>query len=580
MNSRKKAKWFSVILLVFLLGYLLQASTRPAVPDYRSRTIYFILVDRFHDHHPKGHPYIDSKYPQTTNSIDCFTSHCESDAEYRKYWGGDIQGIIEKIGYLKALGIGALWVTPLMENIRAYVPGKGWGAAYHGYWVQNYDRVNRHFGSWQDVSALATVLHQNKMRYIQDITLNHSNLYDTHMHGALYQSRSSDLPFITSYQDDYDAIHQQHYYKHFQDDPRCKQTATLADGKWSYWQLHHCLLGTLSGYNQQDPVIRQYLIKAGVLWLHHGVDDFRLDAVKYVDPDFVAAFTRAIRGASKKTPYIVGEWSDGGVGNNKSLRFASQYSRYHTNLLDFQTAFALNRFIQRNKQPEENRESAQQLDQYLHRRVYDFHGRDTWQGVFLDNHDEIRSLVRLKRLGVDKQSNRKRRMDVGTVLMMTIRGIPIIYYGDEQYLANYHDHPNTVNPLTINSDDSDPYNRIGMQRWSQQTPAFKIIKTLATLRKKSTAIQKGQYKTVYASGDVLVFERIAGKDRVLVAVNRGKQVAISIPSLQLGIKQGRYKNALCSVSHLYASNTLNVKQSKSILHLHPWSAFVLRQSMK
>ena len=61
-------------------------------PDYRSRTIYFLLADRFNPHHPYD-PYVDPMYPDATNSVDCFTQSCTEEEEFRKYWGGDIPGI-------------------------------------------------------------------------------------------------------------------------------------------------------------------------------------------------------------------------------------------------------------------------------------------------------------------------------------------------------------------------------------------------------------------------------------------------------------------------------------------------------
>ena len=88
-----------------------------------------------------------------------------------------------------------------------------------------------------------------------------------------------------------------------------------------------------------------------------------------------------------------------------------------------------------------------------HERVLAFNGRDGWQGTFLDNHDQIRTLVRLQKLGVG-EPEREQRMDLGTVLLMTVRGIPIIYYGNEQYLAHYNDGQNTP-PEFVNSGDDD-----------------------------------------------------------------------------------------------------------------------------
>jgi alpha amylase-like protein len=98
-------------------------------PDYRSRTIYFLLADRFNPQHPYD-PYVDPMYPDATNSVDCFTQSCTEEEEFRKYWGGDIQSILEKLDYLQRLGASAIWVTPLAENVRMYEGGTGYGTGY------------------------------------------------------------------------------------------------------------------------------------------------------------------------------------------------------------------------------------------------------------------------------------------------------------------------------------------------------------------------------------------------------------------------------------------------------------------
>ncbi len=544
--------------------------------DYRSRTIYFLITDRFHPHEPYA-PYIDPQYPDATNSINCFVEGCSQDEEFRKYWGGDIQGIIQKTDYLNDLGISALWVTPLMENVRAYVGGTGYGTGYHGYWVQNYYRVNEHFGSWPDVNQLSEQLHLNGMRYIQDITLNHSNPLDNHVYGRLYKSSTADSIFIRSYYDDFDYANRSQYYKHYQADPRCQAASKIADYDWSYWQLHHCLLADLSGYNQHNPAVADYLLGAGKTWIDNGVDDYRLDAVKFPFPDFIASFTSTMRdylaSLHRSSPYIVGEWSHGGVGDAKSLSFANDYKTFGTNILDFQLSFALNQFIGGSYEAVTQQISAFDLDNFLHERVLSFNGRDTWQGTFLDNHDQIRTLVRLQKLGLTDEAERDRRMDLGTVLLMTVRGIPIIYYGDEQYLAYYND-GNTTAPEDVNSGDDDPWNRPGLNKWYETTPAFKTISVLARLRKTSPAIWQGRYITEYVDNDILMFERVENGEIVLVAVNRGSDKTISLPG-PLGLKPGYYPGLLGDASEANQGNFITVARGGWTLHLNALSSLVI-----
>ncbi len=585
-----------VLMLALLLGvWLTAAGAGQPIADYRARTIYFLLTDRFHPHQPYD-PYVDPEHPEATNTVNCFEQPCAFEEEWRRYWGGDIQGILEKLDYLQRLGIGAIWVTPLMENVRAFQQSidqlghvhPKWGAAYHGYWVQNYYRVNPHFGSWADVQQLGRELQARGMRYIQDITLNHSNSFNTHAHGRLYQSSDADQIFIDSYDNDYDPVNHTRFYKHYQDDSRCQQAETLPDYQWSYWQLHHCLIACpdcLSGYNQHDPLLAEYLINAGKTWIDHGVDDFRLDAIKFPLPQFVAQFTHAmiqyLGSLGRPSPYIVGEWSHGGVGDPKSLRFANQYARYATNILDFALSLALNQFIGGTYEAASQQLDAQGLDHLLHERVAAFHGRDTWQGTFIDNHDQMRTLVRLHKLGVDSETERQRRMDLAAVLLLTVRGIPIILWGDEQYLARYADcdpgHPENceVPPEDVNPGYDDPYMRVGMTEWDEETPAFKIIATLAQLRRESPAIAQGDYRTLYADQDVLVFERRYQHEVVIVAVNRGNDQTIALPT-RLELPPGSYPGLLSQTSAANQGNSLLVSpEGQATASLGPLSALVV-----
>ena len=583
-RARRGACWGGALFL--LLGWLaLPPSALAAEPaqDYRARTVYFLVTDRFNPHSPYQ-PYVDPEYPDATNTVNCFIVACTSEVQFRSYWGGDLRGVIEKLGYLQRLGVSAVWLTPLMENVRDYEGGTGYGTAYHGYWVQNYNRVNAHFGGWSDVTALSAALHAGGMRYMQDITLNHSNPYDTHAFGRLYSGENESI-LVDSYNNDYDPATGQRFYKHYQDTKPCIDTQYLGSAEWSDWQLHHCLLADLSGYNQEDPTVANYLILAGRQWLEAGVDDFRLDAVKYPYPEFIASFTQAMADRAEMLGradlYIVGEWSNGGIDDEQSLTFANSYDVYRTNIFDFDFSLRLNQFVGGDAEydgsdpnmPTPQRISAQDLDAFLQARVSAFQGRDTWQGTFIDNHDQMRTLVRLQKLGFDAQS-RERRLDLATVLLMTSRGVPFIFYGDEQYLAYYEDGHNTPLPF-MNSDNDDPWNRVGMMAWDEGTPAFRIISALATLRENSPAIQRGDYVPVYADADVLVFERRLNEEVVLVAVNRGQGARVAIPAAA-AFPPGQYRGVLADTSDVNAGSELVVTQTGATLTLAPLGALVVR----
>ncbi|MET3105580.1 cyclomaltodextrin glucanotransferase [Oxalobacteraceae bacterium GrIS 2.11] len=570
MKSLHKLLIHFTALLFALFACLNPAHAEPTAADqaedFRFKTIYFLLPDRFNLY---GTAYVDPQYPDASNPVNCFQAACETEQEFRSYWGGNVQGVIQKLDYLHKVGISAVWLGPMMQNVPGYDP-EGWGTGYHGYWVDNVYNVNPYFGQWSDIDQLSSALHQHGMRYIQDITLNHSNPSDSHVHGLLYGVNNTQV--VASYQDD-----DSQFYKHFEGDSRCIEAQQIPDSQWDYWQLHHCLLAKLSGYNQDNPATANYLNEGYKVWLTHGVDGLREDAVKFVFPDFVARFNHMVddyaRSRGRPAPYIVGEWSNGGVSDLKSLAYANSYSRFLSNILDFQLSFALNRYVGGSYEPTSQYITAAQLGEFLDQRVAAFHGRDTWQGSFIDNHDQVRTLVRLQKLNVQDEAERKRRMDLATVLLMTVRGVPIIYYGDEQYLAHYNDHA-TIPPDDINSSNDDPYNRVGMKTWNQNTSAFRIIRTLAQLRKTSPAIALGDYRTLYADDNILVFLRSHQNDRVLVAVNRGISKTITLPE-PMPVANGQYSNLLQN-SGTNEINRCTVSDQHVELELDAQSAMVLR----
>jgi len=199
---------------------------------------------------------------------------------------------------------------------------------------------------------------------------------------------------------------------------------------------------------------------------------------------------------------------------------------------------ALNQFIGGTHQAASQQLSAQGLERWLHARGTAFHGCDTSQSTFIVSHDQMRTLVRFHKLGITNDTERQRRMDLATVLLLTVSGMLIIFYGDEQSLSRSKDcEPRLpefrqVDPEDVNGHDDDPYSGLGMTEWSEETTAFKIIAILANLHRQSPAIAQGEYGTLYADQDNVMFERCYQQDVVIVAINRGDDQTIT---LQTGI---------------------------------------------
>lgn len=106
--------------------------------DFRARTMYFVFVDRF----ANGNTNNDNGNNPKSTSIMKATGGA---TDWVKYWGGDIEGLISKLDYLQSLGVTAIWVTPLMDNVDT-----GSNGGYHGYWAKDFYEVDEHLGNWAD----------------------------------------------------------------------------------------------------------------------------------------------------------------------------------------------------------------------------------------------------------------------------------------------------------------------------------------------------------------------------------------------------------------------------------------------
>mmetsp|Transcript_106138 Transcript_106138/g.295356 ORF Transcript_106138/g.295356 Transcript_106138/m.295356 type:complete len:640 (-) Transcript_106138:95-2014(-) len=149
-----------------------QIETKPCWPrwpadryDLSGKSVYLVMTDRFNRVDPLN----------TTENPDCITE--------QNWCGGTLKGITEKVGYIKGMGFDAIWVTPVVKQspLKDAPPpnsphanecqGSGW--SYHGYWAEDYYRVDPHFGSEDDLKELVDAVHTAGMTFILDIVLNH-----------------------------------------------------------------------------------------------------------------------------------------------------------------------------------------------------------------------------------------------------------------------------------------------------------------------------------------------------------------------------------------------------------------------
>ncbi len=223
--------------------------------EFRQETIYFIVVDRFYDGDPEN-----SEGPNP----ELFDPERQ---DWGKYWGGDLQGIIDKLDYLKNMGVTAVWLTPLFEQVEALFVES---AAIHGYWAKDFKRINPRFiGKHENCSLnktqetrdtvfdrLIEELHKRKMKLVLDIVCNHSNPDFNGKKGELYD----DGVKIADFNND-----KNNWYHHY------GEVTNWEDE----WQVQNGELSGLATFNENNNEYRDYIKAAIKQWLDRGVDALR-----------------------------------------------------------------------------------------------------------------------------------------------------------------------------------------------------------------------------------------------------------------------------------------------------------------
>jgi cyclomaltodextrin glucanotransferase len=464
--------------------------------EFRQETIYFIVVDRFNDGDPENS---EGPNPELYDP---------DQQEWGKYWGGDLQGIIDKLDYLKNLGVTAIWLTPLFEQVEALFINS---AAIHGYWTKDFKRINPRFINKNDdpsinntqetkntvFDKLIDELHKRNMKFILDIVCNHSNPDFSGKKGELYD----DGVKIADFNDD-----KNNWYHHY------GEVTNWEDE----WQVQNCELSGLATFNENNPEYREYIKSAIKQWLDRGVDALRVDTVKHMPVWFWQEFNADIQ-THKPDVFIFGEWIYSSPLNDRSVEFANDSGM---TILDFGLATAIRQALG------VGAEGGFNLVQEVLDQDYRYNSA-TELITFIDNHD----MHRFQTLNSDPEVLR-----LAIALIMTSRGIPCIYYGTEQYLHN--DTNGDQNPYGNN----DPYNRPMMEKWDTDAPLYRDIRLLTGVRRLNPAVSMGSQWQKYLTPDVYCYVRRYRDSLLFVAMNRGE--AVKLEAVETELPEGEHTDVL------------------------------------
>jgi glycosidase len=468
LRKGKKKQVFSYELKARRAGSAMRESFSEA------DAVYLIMPDRF----ANGNTANDSVkgYHQGVNRSDLGKRH-----------GGDIEGMISKIPYLADLGITALWTTPLFDN-------NDTNYSYHHYACSDYYKVDPRLGTNEDFVRLTETCANHNIKYILDVVPNHCGS----SHWWL-----KDLP-ATDWFNVWPSFTSSNY----------RMTA-WTDPYRSEADLHRLTNGwfapNMPDFNLKNPLLFDYLRQVYVFWIEYAnVAGLRVDTYPYNDIRLAASFIQSIRDEYPnmnvvgecwvKTPAETAYYQS---GNNNKDGFDSRLP----SVMDFLLKDVLHEAINQN----EGWESG--MARYYAHYAQDFvYANPNLLMNFLDNHDIDRFTTAVK--------GDVRKYKMGLAMLLTTRGYPQIYYGNEIMLdgiaGSYEGHRFDF-PGGWATDKRNAFTPEG--RTASENEIFEYTKTLLNYRKNNSVLHNGKMKQFIPQDGIYVYFRYNNDKTIMVVAN-------------------------------------------------------------
>ena len=454
-------------------------------PDrFKGGLVYQIFVDRFNKGKDR-HAVFDKKNGVLKEWGDPLTV-CDPDGVYRAndFYGGNLQGIIDKLSYLKQLGVTLIYLTPIFES-----------SSNHRYDTGDYMKLDRLVGDEEKFRQLIEMAANRGIGVILDGVFNHTGA------DSKYFNKFGNYPGVGAYQSEKSPYHNWYYFEEFPDKYRCWWGVTVSP--------------TL---NKSDPSLRRMMLhKGGVIrkWTDMGIAGWRLDVVDELEEDYVRSLRRVIK-QRDKDKLIIGEvWEDASnkisYGKRRHYLLGGELDGvmnyvFKDAIIDFVCGGDSDTFIGR---------IGEIMDHYPQRALVNsftlLGSHDTARIKSVLSGRDVSGLTKEEKLNVTltpfEEDIAKRRLKLAAVLQYTLPGNPMIYYGDERGMEGYED----------------PTNRKTVDWKYRDEDIFALYKKLGRIRKKYSSVFRGTTYLETGNG-MAVFHRMARSRELTVLVNSGNTV--------------------------------------------------------
>ena len=533
------------ILLLFIVASIFscQEESTNEVPEVKKKefvwegaNIYFLLTDRFNN----GDTSNDINFDRTKET-----------GKLRGFEGGDIKGITQKIkeGYFTNLGINAIWMTPVVEQIHGGTDeGTGLSYGFHGYWAKDWSKIDPNYGTKEDLKELVASAHKNGIRILLDAVINHT--------GPVTEKDRV-------WPSDWVRTEPQCSYDNYENTVSCALVKNLPDIKTESNEnvdLPPQLVAKWKSegrYEQEVKELDAFFTRTGhpraprfyiMKWLtdyitEFGIDGYRIDTVKHTEElvwqefkqECDVAFAEYKKNNSEKVLdknkfYLVGEVYNYSISHGKAYNFGDKKVNY------FDKAFnsLINFELKWNVKQMAEKEVFYRYDSILNNDLKGY-------GVlnYMTSHDD----------GQPYDKERKMPYKTATMLLLT-PGTSQVYYGDE-----------SARDLTIKGAVGDA-NLRSFMNWDDvknNNETKKILthwQKIGQFRDNHMAVGAGKHELI-SEENGLIFSRVKNKDKVVIGINlpKGKKL-IKISSV--------YKNT-AHLFDFYSKKNVLIKDGTAYL---------------
>ncbi len=437
--------------------------------------IYLLMPDRFAN-------------GDTTN--DSFSNMHEvgvNRSQMYKRHGGDIQGVMDHLDYLKDLGVTAIWFTPEIENDEP-------NASYHGYAVTDHYKVDQRFGTNELYKQFVDKCHSLGLKVVKDLV---------HNHAGTEGYTIADMPMK-------DWVHQWPTYttSNFRDAAVMDPYAAPSDRKK---MLDGWFDRRMADMNENNPYVQNFLTQNHIWWVEYaGVDGFRLDTYPYNDPAYMAKWAQDVQ-AEFPHLSIFGETLVWSATNQAFFTGGNTVNRgFDTHLPGVTDGVVKDAIYEALNGNNGWTDGVNRLYSVL---AQDFLYKDaSLNTIFLDNHD----MSRVFSVVGENVSKYKSAM----AMLLTLRGVPQMYYGDEILMKNFSNPDGLVRSDFPGGWPGDKVNKFTEQgRTPAENDAFNYVRKLANYRKNTTALQTGKLMQYIPENGIYVYFRYDAAKTVMMIYN-------------------------------------------------------------